>query len=399
MALDSGSPRFALDVQGLSKLRYNARQAPDQGLKEVSQQFESVLLTMMLKSMRAASPKSELLDNSSMDTYKSMMDRQWAQTLSQRGIGLADMLVSQLGGQKAGKPDAVEGAAPGERTGLPAPEAPRTLSRAMSVGEEQVAALNAGRLEALRAIDEQSNRPVVAGAGSEPERASGSLFNQSNTGAGVNRAGGSAVALEDLPAHVSAFIAKVGDAARDVSRATGLSSRLIMAQAALETGWGRSEIRDGESASHNLFNIKATGGWQGRSTSVATTEYEHGRAVNVRDDFRVYDSYDQAFADYARLITDNPRYAGVVQAGSPEEAARQLQQGGYATDPNYASKLIAIMSQIPDQLGEMADRMGDRLFGDGGRSAGWLADNARGATDTPADRDEWSLARQPTRLF
>ncbi|OHV12019.1 flagellar rod assembly protein/muramidase FlgJ [Kushneria phosphatilytica] len=368
-------------------------------MKQVSQQFESMLLTMMLKSMREASPKSELLDNSSMDTYKSMMDRQWAQTLSERGIGLADMLVSQLGGQTGGKSGVDDKTGPAGLTAITGEEAPRTLSRTLSVGEDQVAALNARRLEALRAVDGQSGHPLVAAeAGRDDKPTDGSLLGLAATSTNVKRATDHAVALEDLPAHVSAFIARVGDAARQVSHATGLSSRLIMAQAALETGWGNSEIRDGSGgASHNLFNIKATGGWQGKSASVATTEYENGRAVNTRDNFRVYDSYGQAFADYARLITENPRYAGVLQADSPEEAARQLQQSGYATDPNYASKLIAVMSQIPDQVGEMVSQMGDRLFGDPGSSTGWLASNEPEDARDSGKADAWSLQRQPTQ--
>ncbi|ART64433.1 glucosaminidase domain-containing protein [Kushneria marisflavi] len=112
---------------------------------------------------------------------------------------------------------------------------------------------------------------------------------------------------------------------------------------------GAKEIQTGDGkASHNLFNIKATGGWKGDRASVMTTEFEAGTAHKERAAFRVYDSYEAAFSDYARLLTDNPRYQPVLEASTPEAAAHALQKCGYATDPRYGEKLVSIMSQIPD---------------------------------------------------
>jgi len=140
---------------------------------------------------------------------------------------------------------------------------------------------------------------------------------------------------------------KLEGPARAASRQTGVPAELILAQAALETGWGRHEIATAEGRnSHNLFGIKAGSRWQGPTTEVVTHEYLNGQRTRMTDTFRVYGSFEESFTDYARLISDNPRYAGVVSAGSAEQAARALQAGGYATDPAYADKLIAVMGTL-----------------------------------------------------
>lgn len=134
--------------------------------------------------------------------------------------------------------------------------------------------------------------------------------------------------------------------AESASRATGVPAELILAQAALETGWGRYRITTADGGdSHNLFGIKAGAGWRGETSEVTTHEYVNGRRTRVSETFRVYDSAEAAFTDYAQLIRDNPRYAAVLGAGNPEQAARALQAGGYATDPAYADKLIAVMQR------------------------------------------------------
>lgn len=139
--------------------------------------------------------------------------------------------------------------------------------------------------------------------------------------------------------------------AESASRATGVPAELILAQAALETGWGRYRITTADGGdSHNLFGIKAGAGWRGETSEVTTHEYVNGRRTRVSETFRVYDSAEAAFTDYAQLIRDNPRYAAVLGAGNPEQAARALQAGGYATDPAYADKLIAVMQRSRARL-------------------------------------------------
>lgn len=139
----------------------------------------------------------------------------------------------------------------------------------------------------------------------------------------------------------SDFVQRHSDAAARVEQTSGIPAAFMLGQAGHETGWGRSEITmaDG-SPSHNLFGIKATGGWNGKVAEITTTEYVNGAAQKVVAKFRAYDSYEDSLRDYARLITQSPRYAQVSQqTDSVQDWTNGLQQAGYATDPNYASKL------------------------------------------------------------
>lgn len=139
----------------------------------------------------------------------------------------------------------------------------------------------------------------------------------------------------------AAFIQQMMPHAQEAERRTGVPASFILGQAALESGWGKGEIRNADgSGSFNLFGIKASRGWQGATTRVTTTEYEDGQAVKQKAAFRSYPSYTEAFADYARLLANHPRYGDVVRnAGTPEAFAGGMQRAGYATDPQYASKL------------------------------------------------------------
>jgi peptidoglycan hydrolase FlgJ len=139
----------------------------------------------------------------------------------------------------------------------------------------------------------------------------------------------------------------MGPSAQAASEASGVPAPLILAQAALESGWGKREIRaeDG-TQSFNLFGIKADRSWKGPTVEITTTEYVDGEAQRVRAKFRAYGSYDEAFTDYAKFISGNPRYAGVVATDDPAQAAHGLQRAGYATDPQYGQKLVRIMQKF-----------------------------------------------------
>jgi flagellar protein FlgJ len=156
----------------------------------------------------------------------------------------------------------------------------------------------------------------------------------------------STVSVQDAPASAPAsFVEQLWPHAEAAARALGLPPRFVLGHAALESGWGRYEIRhpDGR-PSHNLFGIKAGAGWKGETVEVVTTEYVDGRAERRRERFRAYSSYAEAFADYARLLAANPRYAPVLAHGGDADAfARALAQAGYATDPLYARKLSAVL--------------------------------------------------------
>jgi len=155
----------------------------------------------------------------------------------------------------------------------------------------------------------------------------------------------------DAPAHVEAFVQRLLPHARAASAGSGIPAQFMLGQAALETGWGKAEIRgaDGQN-SHNLFGIKAGSGWRGRTVDIVTTEYVNGKPQKQVDTFRAYDSYADAFRDYANLLHTQPRYQNVIAQGQDAAGfARGLQQAGYATDPNYAQKLISVIRQF-DQV-------------------------------------------------
>jgi flagellar protein FlgJ len=147
------------------------------------------------------------------------------------------------------------------------------------------------------------------------------------------------------PGDIRGFVEKLQPEADKVSRETGIPARFLLGHAALESGWGRAEIRheDG-SASHNLFGVKAGGGWRGRTVDSTTTEFIDGVAQKRVEAFRAYDSYAEAFRDYANLLQSQPRYAQALQStGDARAYARELQRAGYATDPLYADKLAAVI--------------------------------------------------------
>ena len=148
-------------------------------------------------------------------------------------------------------------------------------------------------------------------------------------------------AVAGVPRSAQAFVQAHESAAEAAEVATGIPASYILGQAAHESGWGRREIKQADgSTTHNVFGIKATGNWRGKVAEITTTEYIGGRAQKVTAKFRAYDSYEQAYTDYARLLKTNPRYAEVVtQSTTPQAFAQGLQKAGYATDPAYASKL------------------------------------------------------------
>jgi len=150
-----------------------------------------------------------------------------------------------------------------------------------------------------------------------------------------------------IPQNAAAgFVQQHTQAAQAAEQRSGIPAEFMISQAALETGWGRKEILHADgSTSHNLFGIKAGPGWKGPVAEVMTTEYENGRAVKKVQAFRAYASYAESFQDYARLITNSPRYAPVVAAADDAAAfARGLQRAGYATDPAYADKLTGVIN-------------------------------------------------------
>ena len=142
------------------------------------------------------------------------------------------------------------------------------------------------------------------------------------------------------------FVQQHQDAAARVEQTSGIPASYMIGQAAHETGWGRREIKHADgSTSFNLFGIKAGAGWTGKVAEVTTTEYVNGEPRKMKAKFRAYDSYEDSFRDYAKLINNSPRYEKVrSQTNSPLAFATELKRAGYATDPDYAGKLSRVIN-------------------------------------------------------
>lgn len=288
------------DLSGLTRLRADARQNSPEALRAVAQQFEALFLQMMLKSMRDAGDVTgnELFGSDQEQLYRDMHDKQLALEMANgKGLGLADMLVRQLQGAV-------------ERT-LPADA--RDERQADAVPERQ----------AFSAV-----KPAPA-ASTETATAAGSQTDP--------------VQFENP----DDFVRHLWPHARRAADKLGVDPKALLAQAALETGWGRAVIRrpDG-SSSHNLFNIKADARWDGGRVFKDTLEYRDGVAARERAAFRSYGSYAESFEDYVSFLQASPRYQRALeQAADPQAYVRELQKAGYATDPAYADKIHHIMGR------------------------------------------------------
>ena len=152
-------------------------------------------------------------------------------------------------------------------------------------------------------------------------------------------------AATEMPANSNEFVNRVWPYAVEASRSTGVPPQFLVAHSALESGWGRSEIRRADgSPSYNLFGIKAGKNWNGATADTTTTEYVNGQPQQLVERFRAYGSYEEAFRDYANLLRNNARFGAVIGSQDGTEFAKRLQQAGYATDPMYADKLSRIIN-------------------------------------------------------
>ena len=308
--MNAATPLYA-DFSGLAELK--AKSVNDQAgsTAEVARQFESLLINQMVKSMRQASLGEGILDSDQSLFYRDMFDQQLSLHLSENGgIGLAAAIERQLeGAQAALKSDGKDVAA--YRLN------PLTVRHTENSGSSPEASVPAGKANSANSVD-------------SPDAANWSTAD---------------------------FVEKLWPWALEAANRIGLQPQALLAQAALETGWGRRMIRqmDG-SPSHNLFGIKADSRWDGDRVSVSTLEYEEGSAVKRRDDFRSYGSFRESFNDYVNFLSANPRYEQALQSTSDSRAYfSALQRAGYATDPRYAQKIDSVirgreMNQAIEQL-------------------------------------------------
>ncbi|WP_213298688.1 flagellar assembly peptidoglycan hydrolase FlgJ [Paraburkholderia sacchari] len=321
--------RFALDVQGFDSMRAAANASPQQGVKMAAKQFDAVFTQMMLKSMRDATPDDGPLDSKDGAQFVSMMDQQLAQQMSNKGIGVANAMIKQLMRSMGGDAGADGAGGVGGAGGAGG------IAGAMSGMASAGGSGNEGNLAMLNALGRAYGNAAANGAlGRSQGWNANSALTPPVRGNGDEK--------------VDAFVNKLASGAQQASAATGIPARFIVGQAALESGWGKREIMKADgSTSYNVFGIKATRDWTGKTVSTMTTEYVSGAPHRVVEKFRAYDSYDEAMADYASMLKNNPRYASVINnSHSAESFAHGMQRAGYATDPHYAKKLMSIMQQM-----------------------------------------------------
>lgn len=269
------------DFGQFAKLRSGAKDRDPETIKQVARQFEALFTQMLLKASHSDDTASnDLLGGSGSDTYRDIYDQQMAAQLSS-GKGLG--LADLLARQLIGaQTTGTEGSAP----------APSGLR---------------GRSAATSSTDLS---PI-----------SGTAAESANT-----------------------FVDEITPFAEKAAKELGIPARVLVAQAAHETGWGKRQIKNADGTdSHNLFGIKASRGWDGATTDTTTHEYVKGERRVERAEFRSYKSVGEAFEDYVSFVKDNPRYAEALKhGGSGEQYLQGLQQAGYATDPAYAQKIARV---------------------------------------------------------
>ena len=303
--------RAAFDVQSAQDLRGQLAKNPQEGLKAAAQQFETMFLQMVMKSMRDTVPDDGMLNSEQSKFYTSLLDQQMAQNLasSGKGVGFAKLIEQQLG-------------------------------RSLAAGQTDVAA---GAAEAANAA--ANSLPLAASDGRHLQYKT--VLANVPTSAAYPRADAAAApaAASEAPSSAKEFVNRVWPHAVEASRSTGVPPQFLVAHSALESGWGRAEIRKADgSASYNLFGIKAGRNWTGATVDATTTEYVNGQPQQSVERFRAYGSYEEAFRDYANLLRNNNRFSAVIGSQDGTEFAKRLQQAGYATDPMYADKLSRIIN-------------------------------------------------------
>lgn len=351
--LNVDEAKIYTDFNGLSKLKQGAREQSPEAVKEVAKQFESLFLNMVMKSMRQAKLSDGIMDSQQSEFYQDMYDQQMALQLAGKpGIGLAEVIAKQLTPKQKTEDD-----------------------EKMQLGDYLNRAAGGQNQAAIRPLDRNGNsgagNAVKLADSAEPMDASG-LNRLQKTLAQLERSQqanakrwqeldddwvNSAPQRIETSGNKQAFMESLLPHARQAARELGVDANLLLAQAALETGWGQSVIRNTQGdSSFNLFNIKADKSWQGKQAKVSTLEYDGDVAKKTVAGFRSYESYKDSFDDYVDFIKSNPRYdEALKKAGNPAHYIRELQQAGYATDPRYAEKVMSIYrSQISGQLPDNA---------------------------------------------
>lgn len=341
-----------LDANSLDSVKAMGRAKDPQALQEISKKFEAMFVQQMFKAMREANDvfsQGNYFDSSTTRFHRDMLDQQMVLNLtSGRGIGLADHFYQQMMQSYGGQMKREEGA--GNFDGS-LPEVQHTQSRTApgragdDVYANDIESLNAWVMDFMRMSDNSSDQEQFTALGAKAESPVGHAYIPALLAkpAMVSvRASQKASVSESQEAFVSLLRPHAEKAAAELQ----INPDVLIAQVALETGWGKHVIHDQQGAnSFNLFNIKAGSSWQGKKVNVTTLEYRDGIAANEKADFRKYSDYSESFADYVNLMKSNPRYREVLDAGKNSSAyAEALQAAGYATDPSYASKIKSLLN-------------------------------------------------------
>ncbi|CAI2314951.1 flagellar assembly peptidoglycan hydrolase FlgJ [Vibrio parahaemolyticus] len=296
---------FIHDISSLDSLRQKAvkegKDGEQEALHAAARQFESIFTSMMLKSMREANEgfESNIMNSQNEKFYRQMLDEQMASELSANGsMGLADMIVAQL-----------------------------------TAGQGNDKSETAMRDAANSAVEYRRVDPKKAREIEKRLIESGELSRTSHTPAKF-----------DSP---ESFVNSMKPYAEKAAKALGVEPSLLLAQAALETGWGQKVVQNARGSSNNLFNIKADRSWQGDKVTTQTFEFHDNTPVKETAAFRSYSNYQDSFNDYVRFLNDNPRYeTALQQRGDSESFIRGIHRAGYATDPTYADKVLQVKQKI-----------------------------------------------------
>jgi len=348
------------DLNRLAGMKNGEQRDSEGNVRRVAQEFEALFINQIFKSMRSANEavaKDSLFDSDTTRHYQEMHDQQLSISLSREGggIGLADVLVRQMS-RLRGEP------ARSSPFGTVVQQGESGADKASSKNADeapvsQAALLNRRRLSLPSRLEDR----LLAGIVSSSE-------GQLNNGADwVAKKDSSEKALAEpqkttprsvaqpplakgKAAFASAqdFVQTMLPLAQEAADRIGVEPHYLVAQAALETGWGKSILRRGDGgSSHNLFGIKTHGQWQGDSARAITSEYRGGEMVREPANFRAYDSYKQSFHDLVDFLQGNARYKeALASSGNAEQFVNNLQSAGYATDPQYARKINQIARKI-----------------------------------------------------
>ena len=316
----SASNSTYTDFSGLNEMRAKARVDPQASLKQVAKQFEGIFIQMMLKSMRDASMGDDIFDSDQSKLYRDMFDKQVALDMANsKGIGIADSMVRQLSRNNSdqGNPESTNLVLnKPKNNAIHGKMLPLSMRRLNSVDSSTVSGLSNFELTEMKPMMDKVN------------------FNSP----------------EEFTQHILPYAEK---AAKEL----GVSPLILVSQAALETGWGKAVSRRPDGASSfNLFNIKADSRWDGDKVIKSTLEYDNGLAKYEKASFRSYDSYADSFDDYVDFLRTNNRYGdALLHHGNDKLFIKDLQKAGYATDPDYADKVLNILKRDSIQAHTSSD--------------------------------------------